>query len=244
MDMSTFKTMQEAAAAIGSATKYIGAANLELGKVALPAVRSAVGNVPKAVEKTLDQARHGQSADERKHAAVTLGVGVIAVVGLTVATVVHFSHKIHKSRMLRAQKRQVAAALAREKQIDETIASAVALRPASSLEHDASGDGLSFAKEPGCFAILTYEPDVAADDPSAYRDVYVGASAPMLEGVRKQLDGKGNLYVHADMSYGRPVYVAFFPCDVSELLDERARLVKALGADDSYNMVASATMLD
>ena len=128
MDMSTFKTMQEAAAAIGSATKYIGAANLELGKVALPAVRSAVGNVPKAVEKTLDQARHGQSADERKHAAVMLGVGVIAVVGLTVATVAHFSHKIHKSRMLRAQKRQVAAALAREKQIDETIASAVALR--------------------------------------------------------------------------------------------------------------------
>lgn len=99
MDMSTFKTMQEAAAAIGSATKYIGAANLELGKVALPAVRSAVGNVPKAVEKTLDQARHSQSADERKHAAVTLGVGVIAVVGLTVATVAHFSHKIHKSRM-------------------------------------------------------------------------------------------------------------------------------------------------
>ena len=93
MDMSTFKTMQEAAAAIGSATKYIGAANLELGKVALPAVRSAVGNVPKAVEKTLDQARHSQSADERKHAAVTLGVGVIAVVGLTVATVAHFSHK-------------------------------------------------------------------------------------------------------------------------------------------------------
>ncbi len=113
-----------------------------------------------------------------------------------------------------------------------------------SLEHDASGDGLSFAKEPGCFAILTYEPDVAADDPSAYRDVYVGASASMLEGVRKQLDGKGNLYVHADMSYGRPVYVAFFPCDESELLDERARLVKALGADDSYNMVASATKLD
>ena len=30
MDMSTLKTMQEAAAAIGSATKYIGAANLEL----------------------------------------------------------------------------------------------------------------------------------------------------------------------------------------------------------------------
>ena len=76
-----------------------------------------MGNVPKAVEKTLDQARHGQSADERKHAAVTLGVGVIAVVGLTVATVAHFSHKIHKSRMLRAQKRQVAAALARERQI-------------------------------------------------------------------------------------------------------------------------------
>lgn len=36
MDMSTLKSMQDAAVAIGSATKYIGAANLELGKVALP----------------------------------------------------------------------------------------------------------------------------------------------------------------------------------------------------------------
>lgn len=244
MDMSTLKTMQDAAAAIGSATKYIGAANLELGKVALPAMRSAVGNVPKAVEKTFDQARHGQSADERKHAAVVLGIGVVAVVGLTVATVAHFSHKIHNARVLRAQKRQVAAALAREKQIDQTIASAVALRPASALEKGTAGDDLAFAKEPGCFAILTYEPDVAASDPSAYRDVYVGAAVSMLEGVRKQLDGKGNLYVHADMSYERPVYVAFFPCDEAKLLDERARLVKALGADESYNKVASASELD
>ena len=244
MDMSTLKTMQDAAAAIGSATKYIGAANLELGKVALPAMRSMVGNVPRAVEKTFDQARHASSADERKHAAAVLGIGVVAVVGITVATVAHFSHKIHNARVLRAQKRQVAAALAREKQIDQTIASAVALRSASSLEHDVPGDDLAFAKQPGCFAILTYEPDVAADDPSAYRDVYVGASASMLEGVRKQLDGKGNLYVYADMSYKRPVYVAFFPCDQAQLLEHRVRLVKDLGADESYNMVAAPSALD
>lgn len=244
MDMSTPKSMQDAAVAIGSATKYIGAANLELGKVALPAMKSAVGNVPKLVEKTFDQARHGSSNEERRHAAAVIGVGVVVVSALTVATFAHFSHKIRKSRALRAQKRQVAAALAREKQIDETIASAVALRPATALEKDDPGDDLTFAKEPGCFAILTYEPDVAADDPGAYRDVYVGAAASMLEGVRKQLDGKGNLYVHADMSYELPVYVAFFPCDESKLLEERAKLIKALGAKDSYNMVASATELD
>ena len=244
MDMSTLKTMQEAAAAIGSATKHIGAANLELGKVALPAVRSAVGNVPKAVEKTFDTARHGQSADERKHAAAVLGVGVVAVVGLTVATVAHFSNKIHKSRMLREQKRQVAAALAREKQIDETIASAVALRPADALAKDDAGEDLAFAKEPGCFAIFTYDHDVAADDAAAYSNVYVGAASSMLEGVRKQFDGKGNLYVFADACYKRPVQVAFFPCDESALLDERARLVKALGADDSYNAVDFPNELD
>lgn len=244
MDTSTLRTMQDAAAAIGSATKYIGAANIELGRVALPAIKSAAGSVPKVVERTFDQARHGQSSEERKHAAVAIGVGVIAVVGLSVATVAHFTHKIRKSRMLRAQKRQVAAALARERQIDETIASAVALRPASALVNDASGEDLSFAKEPGCFAILVYEPDVAADDAAAYRDVYVGAAASMLEGVRRQLDGQGNLYVHADMSYKRPVYVAFFPCDEPSLLDERAHLVKALGADESYNAVASTAGLD
>lgn len=121
MDMSTLKSMQDAAVAIGSATKYIGAANLELGKVALPAMKSAVGNVPKLVEKTFDQARHGSSNEERRHAAAVIGVGIVVVSALTVATFAHFSHKIRKSRALRAQKRQVAAALAREKQIDETI---------------------------------------------------------------------------------------------------------------------------
>ena len=46
------------------------------------------------------------------------------------------------------------------------------------------------------------------------------------------------------MSYELPIYVAFFPCDESKLLGERTKLIKALGAKDSYNMVASATELD
>ena len=83
MDMSTLKSMQDAAVAIGSATKYIGAANLELGKVALPAMKSAVGNVPKLVEKTFDQARHGSSNEERRHAAAVIGVGVVVVSALS-----------------------------------------------------------------------------------------------------------------------------------------------------------------
>lgn len=36
MDMSTLKSMQDAAVAIGSATKYIGAANLDWEKSPFP----------------------------------------------------------------------------------------------------------------------------------------------------------------------------------------------------------------
>lgn len=244
MDISTLKNMEEAAAALGSATRHIGAANLELGRVVVPAVGSAINNVPKAVEKTFRQAREGQTAQERKNAAITLGVGIAAVSLLAVATFAHFAHKVGKSRVLRQHKKQVAAALAREKKIDQTIANAVALRPASSLEVSSAGEDLAFADEPGCFAILTYEPDVAASDPSAYRDVYVGAASSMFDGARRQLEGEGNLYVAADMAYGQAVYVAFYPCDEASLLDERTRLIGALGADESYNKVSSAAGLE
>ncbi len=70
-----------------------------------------------------------------------------AVVGLTVATVAHFSHKIHKSRMLRPKSARLPPRLpARSKSTRRSPRRSP--WPRSSLEHDASGDGLSFAKEP------------------------------------------------------------------------------------------------
>lgn len=241
MDTSTIQAMESAAAALGSATKHIGAASLEIGKVVAPAARSAMGAIPVSVSKTIDQARFGQSAAERKHAAAVLGVGVACVSLLAVATFAHFASKVRKSRIVRAHKRQVTAALKRERAIDETLSDAVAMRPASAFEGQVVDNGLSFADEPGCFAILTYDPDVASSDPSAYRNVYVGAGPSMLDAVQRQLDGKGNLYVHADVVYDRPVYVALFPCEEHEIDAKRAQLVEVLGADESYNMVSAAS---
>ena len=56
----------------------------------------------------------------------------------------------------------------------------------------------------------------------------------------EELGGEG---VGGEEGFGH-VGELFWRFAARELLDERARLVKALGADDSYNMVASATELN
>lgn len=236
--ISTLKTLQNAAVAVASAAKYIGAANIELGKVVAPALGAAVVSIPRHFSKTLNTARTAETSRERQHAAAVFGIGVACIAGLSVATFAHFSSKRRKSRAFKEQKRQIKAALAREKKIDEALSKAVAMRPASALLDEAVPEHLEFAEESGCFAILTYEPDVALDDPSAYRDVYVGSSQNMIEAVRTQLDGKGNLYVHADMSYKLPVYVAFFPCDAGKMPARKEELISVLGASHSYNKPA------
>ena len=111
MDMSTFKTMQKPRPP-SARPRDIGAANLELGKVALPRREVRGGQCPQSGrEDPLTRQRHSQSADERKHAAVMLGVGAIAVVGLTVATVAHFRTRFTNRACCVPKKRQVAAAL-------------------------------------------------------------------------------------------------------------------------------------
>lgn len=238
--LSTLKNLQSAAGSIGSAAKYIGAANLELAKVVAPALGAVALSIPKRFGNKLVEARTAETSHERQHAASVFGIGVALAAGFTVATVAHFASKRRKSRVYREQKRQIAAALKREKAIDEALAKAVAIRPAAKLQASDASAEMNFAQEPGCYAILTYEPDVAQSDPSAYRDVYVGSADSMLKGAREQVDGKGNLYVLADMAYGLPVYVAFYPCDKDKIDSKKNRLIDVLGADSSYNGVPDA----
>lgn len=238
--LSTLKNLQNAAGSIGSAAKYIGAANLELAKVVAPALGAVALSIPKRFGNKLVEARTAETPRERQHAASVFGVGVALAAGITVATVAHFASKRRKNRAYRDQKRQIAAALKREKAIDEALAKAVAVRPANVLRSQDASDELGFAQEPGCFAILTYEPDVAKSDPSAYRDVYVGSADSMIKGALEQIDGKGNLYVLADVAYGLPVYVAFFPCDEGKASAKKQKLIDVLGADSSYNGVPDA----
>lgn len=237
MNLSTLKAAQGMAMTLGSATKHIGAAACQMGKLALPVAGAALMSAQKAAGSTLDKALNAETRDERKHAAASLGVGVAIVVGLSVATFAHFASKHRKNKAYRAQRRQVKAAVAREREIDSAIKEAVAMRPAQDVLDASFASEVSYASEPGCYAIFTYDPDVAGSDMAAFRDVYVGAASSMLEGVKKQLDGEGNLYVHADVVYKRPVYVGFYPCDESDLAALRNELVIALGADESYNKV-------
>lgn len=236
--MENLKSVQAAAVSLGSAARYIGAANLELAKVVAPALGAVALSVPKRFGRKLDEARTAETPKERQHAASVFGLGVTLAAGLTIATVAHFASKRRKSRALREQKRQMAAALKREKAIDSTLAKAVAMRPASTLIKQEDDQSLAFATCSGCYAILTYDPDVAMDDPSAYRDVFVGAADDMLADAREQLEGNGNLYVHADMAYGHPVYVSFFPCDGDERSSKEKQLIEVLGAGSSYNGLA------
>lgn len=238
--VSSFKSLQSAAMSIGSAAKYIGAANLELAKVVAPALGAVALGVPKRFGNKFTEARTADSPKERQHAASVFGVGIAIVAGLSVATIAHFATKRRKNRVFREQKRQISAAVKREKAIDKALASAVAIRPASALQEKGESAQLDFAKNPGCFAILTYDPDYSKSDQSAYRDVFVGSASSMLDGALEQIDGKGNLYVYADMAYELPVHVAFYPCDEDTMSEKKDQLIEVLGADVSYNAVKSA----
>lgn len=237
MNLSTLKAAQGMAITLGSATKHIGAAACQMGKLALPVAGAALVSARRAAGSTFDRARNAETSDERRRAAASLGIGVAVVVGLSVATFAHFASKHRKNKAYRVQRRQIKAAVAREREIDSAIREAVAMRPAQDVLDPSFASEVSYASAPGCYAILTYDPDVAGSDMSAFRDVYVGAAPSMLEGVRRQLGGEGNLYVHADVVYKRPVYVGFYPCDEGDLAALRNELLIALGADESYNKV-------
>lgn len=244
MDNPTLASIENTAQALGSATKYLGAAGMELSRVVTPAVSNAIEKAPQKVIDTFNDARNAGSIEQRKHAACIIGIGIAATALVSVATVAHFVNKAKKAKIIREHKRNIKLAIQKEKLIDRTLQDAVAVRPAYSIMKPDASDDLGFADAPGCFAILTYDPAVDTSDPAAYRDIFVGASASMLDGVRRQLSGKGNLYVHADMEYQLPMYVYFFPCSGEDIVKLRERLIDDFDADASYNIVAGMPKLD
>ena len=249
MDISTLKKLGYIASSLGSASKHMSAAAADVGKIVLPAAAALTIKIPKLARDTIETARSGETQKERLDAAVKIGACALAVVGVSAAVVGHFVYKHNKKKQYREYKRQVSSAIKREKTIESTISSATAIRSATELL-DAKGgqeeaaDSLEFARKPGCFAILSYENEVSDESYALYSDVYVGASSSMLDGVVRNLEGKGNLYVGADISYGRSVYVAFYPCEEYELYANKEALLRDLGADYSYNKASVLAELD
>lgn len=246
MDISSLQNMKSVALSLASASKHLSAAASDLGKVLVPAAVGLLVKVPSKARATVDAVYTAETPEERRKAALTVGATSLAAVGVCAAVVGHFVHKHNKAKQYRTYKRQVSAAIKRENAIEDAVAKAVAIRSAQSLIEaaESKSEDAAFAKEAGCFAIFTYDPDVENDNYSAYRDVYVGASASMLDGALKHLEGEGNLYVHADMVYKRPVYVAFYPCEEYELFPYKEQLIDLLGAAESYNKIAPLAQLD
>ena len=244
MDLSSLVKMKDVVGSLTSASWHLNAAAGDIGRVVIPAAAAVITKAPGVARATLHNARYGETPEIRRKSALAIGACAFAAVGVTAAVVGHFVHKYNKNKQYRQYKRQVSEAVKREKLIERTVTSAVALRKASELLADNAAKELDFAAKPGCFAIFTYDPDVENEDFSAYRDAYVGASASMLAGAQKQLKGEGNLYIHADMVYEQPVYVAFYPCEEYELYAYKEQLIDSLGAGESYNKISSLSELD
>lgn len=102
------------------------------------------------------------------------------------------------------------------------------------------GDGyMGFS---GCYVIATYAHPVKKGDFSKFRDLYVGKSENVGDSIFKDLTGRGNVDVYADVKYKQCVYILVYPC-LPEKIDElEASLVTALDADRSYNRGASAAI--
>ena len=249
MDISTLKKLGYIANSLGSASRHMSAAAADVSKVVLPAMATLAIKVPKLAKTTVETARYGETREERRDAAVKIGVCAFAAVGLSAAVIGHFVHKHNKKKQYREYKRQLTAAVKREKAIESTIAGATAIRSAMELiDNQASAGGsensLDFARKPGCFAILSYDNDASGEGLALYSDVYVGASSSMLDGALRNLEGKGNLYVGADVSYDRKIYVAFYPCEEYELYANKEVLIQELGAEYSYNKASVLAELD
>ncbi len=249
MDISTLKKLGYIANSLGSASRHMSAAAADVSKVVLPAMATLAIKVPKLAKTTVETARYGETREERRDAAVKIGVCAFAAVALSAAVIGHFVHKHNKKKQYREYKRQLTAAVKREKAIESTIAGATGIRSAMELiDNQASAGGsensLDFARKPGCFAILSYDNDVSGEGLALYSDVYVGASSSMLDGALRNLEGKGNLYVGADVSYDRKIYVAFYPCEEYELYANKEVLIQELGAEYSYNKASVLAELD
>jgi hypothetical protein len=89
-------------------------------------------------------------------------------------------------------------------------------------------------QSPGCFAILTM-PNALVKDPARYQDVYAGCSDNVGAEIYKNLIGRGNVDVYADMKNKKKMTVLVYAYAQDVLLQQRSRLIDELQAYDSYN---------
>ena len=87
----------------------------------------------------------------------------------------------------------------------------------------------------GCYVIATYAHAVKKGDFSKFRDLYVAKAENIGASIFRDLTGKGNVDVYADVKYKQSVYILVYPCPAEKLDELEASLITALDADRSYN---------
>ena len=210
----------------------------------VPAAKDTLAVVPNTVSGLRGRLAASRKLTKRAATIATVGV-LVAAAGATAAVVGHLVlHGKALGAYSEARRQRKAEARWEEETLD-VFAQAVAACAAPSFEElyaagpQADGTGLlAAASGPGCYAILRFDEGDDPDDLLAYRDVYVGCGQNMAAAAHEQLSGKGNLYVHADVVYGQPLQVVFFPCEAPFTYAYREQLVDALGAQASYNRIA------
>ena len=210
----------------------------------VPAAKDTLAIVPNTVSGLQDRIASTRKLTKRATTIATAGV-IVAAVGATAAVVGHLVFHAHALGAYNEARRQRKAEARWEEETLDVFAQAMAACAAPSFEElyaagpQADETGLlSAASEPGCYAILRFDEGDDLDDLLAYRDVYVGCGQDMAAAAHEQLSGAGNLYVHADVVYGQPLQVVFFPCEAPFAHAYREQLVDALGAQASYNRIA------
>lgn len=210
----------------------------------VPVAHDKLAIVPNTVNSISDRiAERTHSA--KRTATIATVVGAAACVGACAAVI---GHLVFHGKALKAYSQvrdEKKAAREWENMLDDIFADCVCACPSDDFEllysrgSDEDMTGLlDVTMQPGCYAIMRFDDKDDFEDLCSYRDVYVGAGKNMAESVHAQLSGRGNLYVHADVVYGQPLQVLFFPCEAYQIYDYRESLIEDLGAEDSYNKIS------
>lgn len=247
MELPQVASLQDNAQSLVRAAQYMGKAADELKPLVVPAARNALGKVPGAASCAIDRVKRITPDSIRKHSLAAGIVGGVLAAGIAAATVAHFVHRHKVAHTYRLHRKHDELAAQRQRTIEATLSKATWRCTAAEFEQHFGEEGNSALAQvscPGCYAILSFDPEPQDGDLSVYRDVFVGAASDMAKGVHKQLSGEGNLYVHADAVYEQPIYVLFFPCEGYQLYASKERLMNALGAVESYNKIDEVANID
>lgn len=248
MELSQISKMQDDARSMARAAQYLGKAANELAPVALPAARDALARTPGRISALASRVRSLTPERLRKRQAVVAACAGVAAAGLVAAAVAHVVHHRKAAALYASAKRSAEAERQLRADRERTIADAsfdcTAQEFLAAVAADELPDDFAPLSAPGCFAICVYGEAPEKGDYDAFKDVYVGASTDMAAAAEKQLRGEGNLYVHADVVYGQPLRLFFFPCEGYEVYARKEGLVRSLAADDSYNKITEIADLD